>query len=202
MKSICRVTAIRTRLIGALAITISTSAAHGGAQVITFDELPKGTIVDGMVIGNVTFGFSSADATITLIGPGDTFFIDPPNIEGDAFGTLTLEFAIPVLELSYGFALSSFVPSAIGSTMEVFDPDGFSLGIFSEPAADFGFGFVEGLNSAGGVGAIGSAVITFGPTNAPRFALDNLTMLKVPGPGSLAMLGVAGLMGTRRRRRG
>ncbi|MCH8316818.1 MAG: hypothetical protein IIA64_12675, partial [Planctomycetes bacterium] len=159
-------TAIRTKLIGVLALAISTSAAHGDLQVITFDELPKGTIVDGMVIGNVTFGFSSADATIDG-GPGDTFFIDFPNIEGDAFGTLTLQFAIPVLELSYGFALSTFEPSAMGSTMEVFDPDGFSLGIFSEPAADFGFGFVEGLNSAGGVGAIGSALITFDSTNAP-----------------------------------
>ena len=68
----------------ALAIAISTSAAHGGVQVITFDELPLGTIVDGMVIGNVTFGFSSADATIDG-GPGVTFFIDIPNIEGDAF---------------------------------------------------------------------------------------------------------------------
>ena len=192
---------IRTRLIGVLAIAISTSAAHGGVQVITFDELPKGTTVDGMVIGNVTFGFSSEDATISLAGPGDSFFIDPPNIEGDAFGTLTLEFAIPVLELSYGFALLSTVPSEMGSTMELFDPDGFSLGIFSEPAADFGFFFVEGLNRAGGVGAIGSAVITFDTTNAPRFALDTLTMNKIPGPGGLAMLGVAGLMGTRRRRK-
>ena len=192
---------IRTWLIGVLAIAISTSAAHSGVQVITFDELPKGTTVDGMVIGNVTFGFSSADATITLIGPGDIFFIDPPNIEGDAFGTLTLEFATPILELSYGFVLSTFEPSAAGSTMEVFDPDGFSLGIFSEPAADFGFKFVEGLNSAGGVGPIGSAVVTFDTTFALRFAFDNLTMLKVPGPGGLAMLGVAGLMGTRRRRK-
>ncbi len=190
----------RTRLIGALAIAISTSAAHGGVQVITFDELPLGTIVDGMVIDNVTFGFSSLDATIDG-GPGDTFFIHLPNIEGDAFGTLTLEFAIPVLDLSYGFALSTIIPSAMGSTMEVFDPDGFLLGIFSEPAADFGFIFVEGLNSAAGVGAIGSAVITFDSTNAPRFALDNVTMQKIPGPGGLAILGVAGLMGTRRRRR-
>ena len=191
---------IRTGLIGALAIAISTSAAHGDLQVITFDELPKGTIVDGMVIGNVTFGFSSEDATIGG-GPGDTFFIDLPNIEGDAFGTLTLEFAIPVLGLSYGFALLTNVPSEMGSTMELFDPDGFSLGIFSEPAADFGFFFVEGLNTAGGVGAIGSAVVTFDTTDASRFALDNLTMNKIPGPGGLAMLGVAGLMGTRRRRK-
>ena len=192
---------IRTRLIGVLAIAISTSAAHGGLQVITFDELPKGTIVDGMVIDNVTFGFSSIDATITIIGPGETFFVDPPHIEGDAFGTLTLDFAIPVLELSYGFVLNTDVPSAAGSNMELFDPDGFSLGMFSEPADLFGFDFVEGLNFAGGVGAIGSAVITFDTTFATRFVVDNLTMLKIPGPGSLAMLGVAGLMGMRRRRR-
>ncbi|MHC4545891.1 MAG: S8 family serine peptidase, partial [Planctomycetota bacterium] len=62
---------------------------------ITFDELPYGTMVDGMIIGDVTFGFSSDNAFING-GPGNTLYVQMPNIEGDATGTLTLDFNIPV----------------------------------------------------------------------------------------------------------
>ena len=103
-----------------VALFIGSTAS---ALTITFDELPVGTVVDGMVIGNVTFGFSSPDAVIDG-GPGVTAFIDLPNIEGDASGLLTLSFATPVLSVSYGFALSTSVPVNPGTVMEFFDTGG------------------------------------------------------------------------------
>ncbi len=125
-----------------VALFIGSTAS---ALTITFDELPVGTVVDGMVIGNVTFGFSSPDAVIDG-GPGVTAFIDLPNIEGDASGLLTLSFATPVLSVSYGFALSTSVPVNPGTVMEFFDTGGGLLGFFSAAAADFGFAFAEGGN--------------------------------------------------------
>ncbi len=153
----------------------------GATETITFDGVPLGTIVDGTVIGNVTFGFSSSDASITNAGPGFSEFIAAPNIEGSTSGALTLTFAEPVSGLSYGFALSTFAPTDPGTALEIFDEAGSSLGVFSAPAGSTGFPFAEGENAASSETPIKSAVITFG-TTASRFAFDNLVSVAVPEP--------------------
>jgi len=173
-------------------IMIALIVSPATAEVITFDELPGGTPVDGMVIGNVTFGFTSADATIDG-GPGTTAFIEDPNIEGDANGILTLLFATPVLNVSYGFALNEMTPFDPGTTMELFDVHANPLGSYSQAAGDFGFGFVEGENSAASATPIKSAEISFG--NNSRFAFDNLTFTVVPEPSTLACGLITGLAG-------
>ncbi len=184
-----------------IVLAILTGADPVSAGLVTFDELPAGTVVDGMVIGNVTFGFSSTDATIGG-GPGITNFVAVPNIEGDASETLTLSFATPVFNITYGFALSTNTPIDPGTTIEIFATDASSLGSFTAAAGDFGFGFVEGENSAFSGMPIGSAEITFANATSFRFAFDNLTFRLVPEPSTLAfaLLGLLGMSHRRRKR--
>lgn len=142
---------------------------------ITFDELPDGTVVDGMVIEDVTFGFSS-DATIDG-GPGNTVYVQLPNIEGDIEGTLTLDFAVPVFGVSYGFVLSTDSSQPNATTMTFFDSSMSPIGSFSADAEDMGYSYIEGMNSGTSMTPIARAVITFflSQPQSMRFALDNLT---------------------------
>jgi len=150
---------------------------------ITFDEVPEGTVVNGMVIEDVTFGFSSLDATVTDEGPGDTLYIEMPNIEGDAEGILTLDFAIPVFGVSYGFAVSAIGSQPDASTMVLIDSSLRPIGTFSADATDMGFGYIEGINSGTSTSPIAHAVITFSNPNPDmkRFALDNLAYSSIAG---------------------
>lgn len=150
---------------------------------ITFDELPYGTIVNGMVIANATFGFDAeepSDATING-GPGITEYIQTPNIEGDTDGILIVDFNVPVFGISYGFALSTSVAQENATTMVLFDSSMNSIGIFSVGAQNMGFDFIEGLNRATSTTPIARAIITFSPPERMRFALDNLTYSLTPG---------------------
>jgi subtilisin family serine protease len=152
---------------------------------ITFDGL-QGTRVDGMIIGDVTFGFSSDDASIGS-GPGDTLYVEEPYIEGDAMGTMTLEFAIPVFGVSYGFVLSDmgFQPDA--STMVFYDSMMSPIGTFSADAGDMGFDWMEGLNIGTSTRPIARVEITFSHPmpDFARFALDNITYSPIPGGAGL-----------------
>jgi subtilisin family serine protease len=150
---------------------------------ITFDEVPAGTVVDGMVIEDVTFGFSSDDATVTYEGPGYTTYIKKPSIEGESEGILTLDFdfSIPVFGVFYGFVLSDDESQTNATTMVFFDSAGGLLGSFSADARLMGFDFIEGLNSGTSTTPISHNVITFSHPSAGRFALDNLTYIRAPG---------------------
>ena len=171
---------------GASDVTLDTDLIWNVEELkpvtITFDELPYGTTVDGMVIEDVTFGFSSSDANING-GPGDIYYIQQPNIEGEAAGTLTLDFAVPVFDVSYGFAMSAigFEPNA--TTMVLIDSSLIPIGTFSADADDMGFYFIEGMNRGTSTTPIAHAVITFSHPDAElgRFALDNLTYSPIPG---------------------
>ncbi|HIJ51934.1 MAG TPA: S8 family serine peptidase [Planctomycetes bacterium] len=150
---------------------------------ITFDEVPAGTVVDGMVIEDVTFGFSSDDATVTYEGPGYTTYIKKPSIEGESEGIMTLDFdlAIPVFSVSYGFALSDDEAQTNATTMVFFDSAGGLLGSFSADAGPIGSDTIEGMNSGTSTTPISHAAITFSHPSAGRFALDNLTYIRAPG---------------------
>ncbi len=155
---------------------------------ITFDGL-EGTQVDGLISGDVTFGFSSYDAAIASIGvgPGDTLYVQFPYIEGDATGTLTLEFAIPVFGVSYGFVLSALVTQPDASTMVFYDSLMRPIGTFSADAGNMGFDWTEGLNTGTSTRPIARVDITFShpDPNFPRFAMDNITYSPIPGGGGL-----------------
>jgi len=152
---------------------------------ITFDGM-EGTQVDGMVIADVTFAFSSYDASITG-GPGDTLYVREPYIEGDAFGTLTLDFAVPVFGVSYGFVLSALVTQPDASTMVFYDNLMSKIGTFSADARDMGFIWTEGFNVGTSTKPIARVEITFSHPDPDfaRFALDNITYSPIPGGGGL-----------------
>jgi hypothetical protein len=110
-----------------------------------------------------------------------------PNIEGDATGTLTLDFNIPVFGISYGFVLSAMGSQLDASTMVFFDSLMGPIGSFSADAGDMGFGWMEGLNIGTSTRPIARVDITFSPPQLEfaRFALDNVTYSPIPGGGGL-----------------
>jgi subtilisin family serine protease len=162
---------------------------------ITFDGM-EGTRVDGMVIADVTFGFSSYDASISG-GPGDTLYVQEPYIEGDAMETLTLDFAVPVFGVSYGFVLSAMVTQPDASTMVFYDNLMRAIYSYSADAADMGFDWTEGFNIGTSTTPIARVEITFShpEPDFARFALDNITYSPIPGGGGLPGPAAAGESG-------
>lgn len=214
----------RCAVVAVLAAAASTSVALAGYdEVITFNEVPLGTLVDGLTIKNVGFtvtGQPDRGSAAIGSGPGLTPFVSAPMIEGPALSTLGLHFAQPVDAFGFGFAVSvgGAVPNAV--IVDVFDPDGAFLGTFTADGKAGNRGeyfFSSGLLAVAGLGPIGSASINFAdyaPTvqglsqGIPivRFGLDNLgydfSAVTVPLPTS-GLLSAAGLLGlaSRRRRR-
>lgn len=157
------------------------------ATLITFDELPDGTLINGATIDIVAFDFSigglpSSDAIIDG-GPGDTPLITPLNIEGNADGVLGLNFATPVDSISYAFALNVFgfnVPC--GSTITIFDIDGFPIDSTCVDAiVPPGFIFPEGTVNIVSIIPIVRAEVTF-DNPFGRFAMDDLEFTPTTGP--------------------
>lgn len=149
----------------------------GTPVTIHFGEVPSGTPVNGTVIGPAHFSFSSADATIGTVGPGNTTYNHPPNMEGGITGTLTVNFSVPVYSVGYGFALSSGAAQLSATTMTIYDSAMNAIGSSSGDAALHGFAFVEGTNFASSSQGIARAVITFTHINAVRFVLDDLAIV-------------------------
>ncbi|MHC5108722.1 MAG: hypothetical protein ACYTHJ_02445, partial [Planctomycetota bacterium] len=166
---------------------IFTTLSWGGANVdvtlITFVEVAFGIPIDGVTIADVTFGSTTSDATVGG-GPGTTAYIDEPNIEGGITETISMEFAIPVYAMSYGFALSSFEPQPNASTLTMFDDQMNVIGSVSVDAADAGFSTAEGLVEAASGVPIAYAEVTFDHPVATRFALDNV--MYDPSPEAIA----------------
>ena len=152
---------------------------------VTFDKIAEGTIVDGMAAEYIIFNFTSFDATVTEEGPVHTRYVDRPNIEGDAAGTLTLNFSLPVYGVSYGFALSSGSSKTDATTMTFYDRYMKSPASFSADAILMGYYFVEGLNRGISTTPVKYVDITFSHPNAARFALDNLSYSVIPGGAGL-----------------
>jgi hypothetical protein len=146
--------------------------------VITFDDMPPQP-ADGLhhPLG-VTFGFTVAgapsnDATYGGAGPGQICFVQDPSLEGNAAGTLTLDFDVPTASVEFGVALSSFDSLPVGATVELFDASLTSLGVFDVPTEPC-VSFTEGQFSYLGPDLVSRAAITFF-SSAGRFAVDNLT---------------------------
>lgn len=123
---------------------------------LTMDEVPFQS-VNGLTVGDVTFGYTGGDASYNADGPGTTSFVDDPSIEGDANGILSLDFATPTTVLSFGIALSAPSGAGIGAVVELVDGSGASLGVFDflvteDPGSNFNF--VGGRFEATGTGVI------------------------------------------------
>ena len=206
----------------AAALATAAPALAGYDEIITFDEVSLGTVVNGLSIKNVGFSVSGpADrGTVTIdVGPGTTPYVAAPLIEGPTISTLGLQFHQPVNAFGFGFAVSvgGAVPNAV--VVDVYDPQGGFLATLTANGKAGNRGenfFSSGLFTAIGLGPIGSASVKFaeyapvGTTLSQgvpivRFALDNLgydfAAVVVPLP-TTGLLTAAGLLcvGARRRR--
>jgi hypothetical protein len=77
----------------------TANPALAARVTLTFDELAPQP-ADGLSFMGVTFGFTvggnpSTDARYGGSGPGQICFVQDPSLEGDAAGTLQLDFAVP-----------------------------------------------------------------------------------------------------------
>jgi len=166
-------------------------SVFAGDALIDFGAVPFGTVVNGLVTGGVTFGFTvggsgSTDATVTNTGPGVSNNINPLNIEGNATGVLSLTFPQPELRFGLGFALIS--PGSL--TIALFDAASTPLGSLTYPGVPDPT-FPGGFAGIGNDVAFTRALVTFAP-GPVRFAADNIrfsTAATVPEPGTLVLLG-------------
>ncbi len=174
---------------------------EGTVGPITFaePEFPDGTVVDGLLVttldgvplpGPLSFGFSSSDATIGDIGPGNITFVQTPNMEGDATGTLTIDFGIDSTSATFGFALNCGPPVIDAATARAFDSGGSPVGSpVSVDGLDFGSFAENELTIAPGVDFRSLEVTFAGSGTCPRFAFDNLVYDARPVP-TLGRLGL------------
>lgn len=175
---------------------------EGTVGPITFGEaeFPDGTVVDGLVVTTLdgsplpaplSFGFSSLDATIGDLGPGNITFVQTPNMEGDAVGTLSIDFGLDATSVTFGFALNCGPVVSDAATAQAFDSLGAPVGApVSVDGLDFG-SFAENELTLSPGGGFRSIEVTFagGPV-CPRFAFDNLVYDGQPVP-VLSMVGMA-----------
>lgn len=174
-----------TLLVLALLAGFPSARAQETLTRLTFNELPFQP-VDGLSVMGVTFhfqvgGVASTDAYYHGFGPGTITYVQDPSLEGDAAGSLTLDFAEPTALLELGAALScSGCTLTPGFSVELFDTDLRSLGVTpvnTDPLIDFS----EGQFSYSGT-RVRRAVITFqNPDAFARFAVDNLTFVRYEG---------------------
>jgi len=196
-----------------LASMAIASVASAATLINTFD-LPAGPITaDGVVALGVTFHFSGGSALYgNSIGAG-ILGLDPlsdPVLDGDAIGTLTLDFDQASTGLAFDFVLGA-LESAVspGVTVGLSGPD-FSGSTPLTVSTDDPNGFMLALGSFSYSGSpFTQAVITFN-SSAQRFAMDNLTyndglaanaLVQSPEPGTWLLVVTAGLLTICRSRR-
>jgi len=186
-----------------LVLLVSAGTADAAAT-LTFDELPYQS-VDGLSYKGVTFGFSvdgspSSDAYYNAIGPGTLVYVQDKTLEGDAGGTLTLDFSAPTDTLEFGIAFNTRMPVSEAYSVELFDQSLTWVGTLNNDAYPLVY-WSEGKFSYHGT-PIGRAVVNFNQYYAGRFAMDNLATNAIPAPGAILLgsLG-AGCIGWLRRRK-
>lgn len=213
----------------------AAQSGPAGPTLIDFESssFPTGTPADGLEIGGLTFSFgfplgrgTNPNASVGFF-PVGTPHTGGKGIEGPTSGFLGLNFARPVRNLAFGFALqgSQFTGDGsvrIGVTVDLFDPDGGFIGSFTQDAEPVFFDergggaeYASARFAAGGT-RIGSANIMFADEQEPlppmlrsfspidRFFFDNLAfdldVVPLPTPALMAAAGLAGLASIRRRR--
>ena len=168
----------------------------------------------------VTLGVTGGFPGISFgAGPGQTNTGSTPTSSGeglhpasnfllaDALGTFTISFDAPVIGVGL-FTIDLFNPGDQPDgrnpvTIEVFDgPNGTgnSLGLFDSAQFNFQMNFLYFMGVSSTDNNIRSLVFNNPAGAGDDIGIDNI-VFAVPAPGALALLGITGLMGTRRRRR-
>jgi hypothetical protein len=160
---------------------------------ITFDDLPTQP-VNGLTVQDVTFGFKingvdSTDALYNSIGPGIVTYVQDPSLGGSSKGVLSLDFAKPVSDLSFGVVLSTFSNVTPGFNVQLFNSNLASIEtipvdtklLFNRLSGAYPEGQFSYSNPNFGVKR---ALVSFAdfvdPFGSPRFALDNLRATEIP----------------------
>jgi hypothetical protein len=104
-------------------------------------------------------------------------------MEGDASGTLTLDFGVDVSAVTFGFALNCGPSVVDAATAQALDADGMPVGSpVSADGLDFG-SFAENQLTVSPGSSFRSMQVTFaGDQVCPRFAFDNLVYDGEPVP--------------------
>lgn len=205
----------------------------GGPTVITFESVPTGSLANGLQVGDISFSFgfpvgrgTNPNASVGFF-PVNTPHTGGKGIEGPTSGFLGLNFARPVRNLAFGFALQGFNFVGDGSvrtgvTVDLFDPEGGFLGTYTQDADPVifderggGAEYASARFATGGM-RIGSASVWFANEQMPipdllrsnspidRFFFDNvsydLDVIPLPTPMMLGAAGLAGVASIRRRR--
>lgn len=187
---------------GALAASIA--AAANAAIVITSSQTAFNTIAASNGYGQ-TASFSSFAAT----SGGDAWNAwDAQSLGGaEVFGgnlrsifpdeALTISFASGMVYAVGGTFFNTSTDGQVmeGSLIEITLTDGSSY-VSSSSATNFA-GFIS---TAGAITSIRIAPAYAGPDDLPHATVGSLVLAGVPAPGSLALLGAAGLAARRRRR--
>lgn len=171
-------------LLLAVVLVVTTAGpvlANKPLTTLTFDELPYQQ-VDGLNYNGVTFGFQingvpSNDAWYHGVAPPGLTYVMPPNLEGNAMGTLTLTFDQPTTVVEFGVALNTGATLPAGAVVDLYRPGkGWirqTIPLQTSPIPTFS----EGLFTYSGP-AVKTVVVNFDQINASRFILDNLKFHK------------------------
>lgn len=160
---------------------VQTVLGPCGATTLRFNEVPFQP-VNGLDVRGAQFNFfigggPSTDANYNSGGPGTGIFVQDPSLEGNALGTLVIDFPALTPYLSFGLARSTADPLTPGATVMLFDMNGNLTGSFPlNTAVQTGGSFSEGqFNYNSTATLVRRAILLFPSANmAGRFALDNL----------------------------
>jgi hypothetical protein len=190
--------------------TITQSSTPGPVYTdhsVTFDEpgVPVGVVMDPFDY------YLASDGVYFTSGNGFLMAEDWDALEGIAGGTgegnqlnggfnINMYFDHDVTELSFrGWANGSPSFPFGGIIVRLFN-DGVEVASY-DGIAPFGGVGDEWFNAVADGGDAFDQVLFFNPAfNSFNSYVDNLTWNQVPAPGALALIGVAGLLGGRRRR--
>jgi hypothetical protein len=195
----------------AAATLVGTLSAAANATTVDFGSISQqaanGVTLDGVTFGYTEFGSASPEAQVGVdVGPGVAQSIQGSALVGPTDGLLTLSFASPVQQISFGIAETTDLTLAPGFTVSVFDAAGHILQTSNVNTSSLVL-FSEGDFNYDG-GAASSLVISFDATDANEFVLGPVTYTTasstpVPEPANIGIFAVAliGLGATIMRRR-
>lgn len=196
----------RTVWIGALAVAGGVNLAGAVDDVITFDEVPVGTAIDGVtLLGYATFQTQTqavASPTVEVEGtPDDGAFGSGAFLIGELGDFVTIEFAIPATRVGVSFTLNDTIHSSAQMHLQGHREDG-SVLVFTEgfpaatdtwPAAQSDSISGIAVIDVGDAGEIHSVGLSFaGTALATMFAFDNIeiTLASCNGADLAAPFGV------------
>jgi len=215
----------KSHLLGAVCACIAFVSLSSNAATITFDDVISGATSfgfdgDGDLVNDVIFTTTDVSGFNTA-GPGSNMsYINEPGLEGTT--TISPDLRVDflngaVVNLNFGFAVSSTSGGIDGVTFSIFDSsDNLLNSVFQ--TADFTFpdgtnpsSFPEALVSLSFAGTASYAIFDFSTTEGPRYILDNfsgtfgstedITPAPVPAAVWLFGSGLLGLIGITRRKK-